>query len=585
MKINIWLGTAFLLIGLGNLQAEEPVRLAELLETMISGPSLANDGGSTFENAKPHVAGPHEAVLAQWEQICLRATAPGNEAQKKEVVRQMKEALASDAVPVWLKVWLVKQFQWIGEDSDVSALAVFLTHTEYTLRDEAIRVLSKIPGTRGKEVLTAALAQAHDTDRQMIQSALKQQTQDISTAMESEWPQCLPYATSEAVSEYMRDYATFSVAKKLRTLASLTVLGDRKYLPVVREAIRAEGADAEALKRAGILALEKLGTAEDLPTLLEYAATDRNLVFRILCVLEADGLDAALLKTLRETTDTQSFTLLAEILAGRYSSELFPVLLTRMQEPKCENRAAIFQAACSVATSENIGDLLDILLLFPAGGEREGAEKSLMLLSDGNSQWVRAKITSENLPEYLPLLGRIGDDAAWQVIEENLTSSANREVAIHALCNLPNAKQNQQMLQVVDGADFHESQKISALRAYIRVVSLPDDQIGISASAADKLAMLRIAMSKATRVEEKKLILSRLSAIRDIASVRFAMEFVDDPQLEQDVYRAVVDLAHHNNLRRPNVEYFTSLLNRVIEKCTDSHLVERAKKYHPNLPH
>lgn len=581
MKINGWILIAMLFFGTGFLGAEEPVRLADLLETMITGPSLANDGGSTFENPKWHVAGPHEAVLAQWQQICSEATAPGRETMKKDVAKQMKEALVRDEVPVWLKVWLVKQFQWIGEESDLDVLAIFLTNAEYTLRDEAIRTISQISGSRGKEVLTAALSQANDADKQMIQNALKQQTQDISVALESQWPQVLPYSTPEAVADYMRDYATFSVAKKLQTLASLTVLGDRKYLPVVRESLCAEGPDAEALKRAGILALEKLGTSEDIPALLEYATTDRGLVIRIASVTETEGWDEALLKELQETTDSQRFAMVAEILANRYSTELFPVLLVRMKDPTCKNRLMLFQAACSVATVEKIGDLLPVLLLFPLGGERDEAEKQIMRLSAGDSQWVRAKITRENLQEYLPLLGRIGDAAAWQVIEENLAKPENREMAIRALCNLPDAKQCEKMLQVVEGADFSEAQKIAALRAYIRVVSLPDDQIGIRASVTDKLTMLRSAMSKATRVEEKKLVLSRLNAIRDVASVQFAMEFVDEPPLEQDVYRAVVDLAHHNNIRRPHAEYFTSVLDRVIEKCTDAGLVERAKKYRP----
>ena len=62
------------------------------------------------------------------------------------------------------------------------------------------------------------------------------------------------------------------------------------------------------------------------------------------------------------------------------------------------------------------------------------------------------------------------------------------------------------------------------LRAFIRVISLPDEKIGIQMTRDEKLEQLKEAYSLAQRPDEKKLILSRLAANRNVNSLKFAME-------------------------------------------------------------
>ncbi|MDO4628180.1 MAG: HEAT repeat domain-containing protein [Planctomycetia bacterium] len=564
----------FLCVTTVNAQNNDP-KLADYLDAMVNGPAQANDNGSTFESARAHRPGPHEDAYKAWQLICHQMSAPG--ADSASIKAQMKDVLATDGVPADVKVWMIKQFQWIGNEADIPTLAPFLTSQEYTLRDEAIRTISTIPGQKAVDVLKNAAEKADDADKQRIQSALAQRTQDISCAVETEFPQALPYVSDAEVEKYLKDYASFSVEKKILTLASLTVRGDRKYAQYAIEAISAEGEDADALRREGILALEKLGSTKDIPLLLgDCLQFDRGLAIRVAGLIEADGFDAELLKY-TGSEDNNVFSAVMEILANRRVDVMAPIM-ARMSQEKCADRGRLMDFASVIATKEDIPALVDTLGLFAPGRERDDAERRIVAVCGGDSAPVLTK--ERDLNVILPLLGRIGDERAWQIIDENLKKAEYRDMALRGLSNLPNAKQAEKMLAIVDAtAGYTDEQKIAALRAYIRVVSLPNDKIGIRAGDREKLAMLKEAFSRATRIDEKKLVLSRLNAIRTVDSAKFAQSFFNDPELVQDAYRAFIDLAHHDNLRRPNADFFRPGLDIVIEKCTDQGLVTRAKKY------
>ncbi len=556
-----------------NAQNNDP-KLADYLDAMVNGPAQANDNGSTFESARAHRPGPHEDAYKAWQLICHQMSAPG--ADSASIKAQMKDVLATNGVPTDVKVWMIKQFQWIGNEADIPALAPFLTSQEYTLRDEAIRTISMIPGQKAVDTLKKAAENADDADKQRIQSALAQRTQDISCAVETEFPQALPYVSDAEVEKYLKDYASFSIEKKILTLASLTTRGDRKYLPLALEAIRAEGEDADALRREGILALEKLATANEVPVLLENLRFDRGLVIKVASVVEVDGFDAALLDAMGNV-DEETFGSVVEILANRRVDVLKPVI-ERMMAEKCLQRVRMMEVASRLATADEVPALVDALGLFALGRDRDNAEKCITAVCAGDSAPVLTK--ERDLNVILPLLGRIGDERAWQIIDENLKKAEYRDMALRGLSNLPNAKQADKMLAIVDAPEgYTDEQKIAALRAYIRVVSLPHKQIGIKVGDREKLAMLKGAFERSTRIDEKKLILSRLNALRTVDSAKFAQSFFDDPELVMDAYRAFLDLAHHDNLRRPNADFFRLGLDIVIEKCTDEGLVIRAKKY------
>lgn len=154
-----------------------------------------------------------------------------------------------------------------------------------------------------------------------------------------------------------------------------------------------------------------------------------------------------------------------------------------------------------------------------------------------------------------------------------------RNASIRALSVWPNAKFADRMFAVATDGSYSEEQKTAALRSFIRVISLPDDKIGISISKDGKLAKLQEAFKIAVRVDEKRLILSRLAANRTVKSLQFAVECAADPELAQAAYYAIADHAHDNVLRQQNMDVFGPAMDLVIQKSTDKNLVERVTRY------
>ena len=118
-----------------------------------------------------------------------------------------------------------------------------------------------------------------------------------------------------------------------------------------------------------------------------------------------------------------------------------------------------------------------------------------------------------------------------------------------------------------------------ALRAYVRVMSLPDDQIGIEISLADKLVNLQKAMTLATRLEEKRFVIERLAAVRDVATLKYVMTFLSDADLADVARKTIVELAHHDFLRKQDPELFKKALDTVLETSEDQGLKDRARGY------
>src|SRR5690606_34348604 len=166
----------------------------------------------------------------------------------------------------------------------------------------------------------------------------------------------------------------------------------------------------------------------------------------------------------------------------------------------------------------------------------------------------------------LPLLGRIGGEEAKQTILAILNSDDEdpslRDAAVRALANWPDAS-------VAD--DLHELAQHSkvpryrqqALRAFVRVVSLPD-----AMPDDQKLAKLKQAIDMAERHAERRLALDRMASVRTVESLRTLVPYLDNPELSGSAARSIAELARHQHLRNPHKGEFIAALERVIAAST-----------------
>lgn len=513
-----------------------------------------------------------DVFKARDEIRALMNEAFGDAAKTAELKAFFVDALQKDIRPT-TRVWILEQLAGIGTCSEVPAIAAQLDSKDRTVVDAAAAALALMKCPKALEALESK------KDLPACQAALAQKKEPIPAWMpvEAQLPLGLSNAADSVVDQWMANYAQLDEMTKAQTIAALAARKAVKYRGVVIEALNSE---SEILKKAAFLALEKLAAKEDVDILLAKAAEDRALVIRLCGFIVADGFDEALKARLVKAENVEEALLLATILTDR-AVDIRAEIFAKTTAPECANRLVLLQQIAKITTPADVEPLVASTLRFPLGGERDAAENIIAACCAGDAAPIIALKGKFALTDLFSIIGRTGGDAAMAEVNAGLTSSdaAVKNAAIRALSVWPNAKFADKMFAVATDGAYSDDQKVAALRSFIRVISLPDDKIGIGISKDGKLEKLQEAFKVAVRADEKRLILSRLAANRTAKSLKFAVECAADPELAEAAYAAIADHAHDNVLRQSNMDVFGPAMDLVIEKSTNQGLVDRVKKY------
>ena len=523
-------------------------------------------------------AATQQKAQKEWQDLCMEAGAPGNTALLDDVNKQAVEQLGKD-IPVAVKVLLLREIAWTGDASVVPTVATLLNDPEERVREEAVMALAVITAPESADALKKALAEATDaSDKKRIEDALASKNISLTVVVEKKMPMALEDSSDEAAQEYLAGFAQLGNDEKRLALVALTARNDKKYRQYALDAVQS---DDNALKRAGLLALEKLGTSEDVPLLLDALDFDGDLIISVVSHIADDQLNDFLLKAIRNEQSGKRFEALGRILANRHVATVCDILLAEAKKENCPNRLGYLQIAADVATKANVGEMVEIMLLIPVGGDRDNAEKVIAGVCKGDAEPVLVGRGNSVSHALFSLLGRIGGGKPREIIFAGLKSNdtAVRNAARTGLCNWPDATVANELLAFVRDTNLPTTLRNSALRSYARVISLPDDKIGITISATGKLNGLKEAMKLATAANDKKLIIDRASAIRIPESVTFAMQYIDDPALAQNVCKTVTELGRNVDLRRQSKDVLKPALEKVLEVSTDNNLKDNARRY------
>jgi len=518
--------------------------------------------------------GDREAAHIGWRKYCLYAGAPDKAALKAVVNELMIEQLDKD-IPVVTKVWLLHNLAWTAGPKEVPAIVKMLNDPQVKIVDEAVRTLAAIPGPEAEAALKGV--SQNDPIRRIATALMNREPVAVAFPLEQTMPLAIPYVSDAEVDKWMEGYASLSNLDKASTVANLAVRRAKKYYPQIFDALKS---DDETLKRSAILALIQVGTKEQIPFLLkEGIAFDRGVTMRAFSNIVADGFDETLLENLKKESDPGQIALLTEILCNRYYTRALPVIFTIAKKNDCPNRFDLLRSVGRMAGKSNVGDIVDVALLLTDRRQRDDAENIIARICARDVAPVVAKMTDANAAELLTLLGRIGGPDAIATVEKYLgsTNAQTRDAAVRAISNWPNAEAAEKMMEIAKNTAESGPNRIGALRGYIRVMTLPNDQLGINISDNARLDILKGIMNDSTtRREEKLLILDRLPTIRTIECARFLLEYLDDPVFQTSAAQSVVELAHHNDLRRRDRAFFNDALDKVIALAKEKDLKTRA---------
>ena len=549
-----------LLLVCGYVTAQE-VKLSDLIDDMASTDTVAQ-----------------QKAQQAWQDLCMEAGAPGNEALLDEVNRQAVEQLGKD-IPVAVKALLLREIAWTGNESVVPVLAVLLSDPDVRVRDGAISALVAITAPEAADALKKALTEETDAaNKKRLEDALASKNITLTVVVETPMPMALADASDERAQEYLAGFDQLSNDVKCLALAALTTRNDKKYRQYALDAVTS---DNDQLKRAGLLALEKLGTTDDIPLLFDLLAYDGDLVVQVASRIVDEKFDDALLKALLAEKDSKRFESLGRILAERHVNAVCGILLTEAKKDDCPNRLGYLQVAAGVATKDNVREMVNVMGRITNARDRDRAETIIAGICKGDASPIIGSGANVS-PALFSLLGRIGGSDVRTIILQGLRSDdvAVRTAAFNGLCNWPNATVANELLAYARTTNMSATMRTRALRAYVRVISLPDDKIGLSNfPATKKLDGLKEAMKLATALPEKQLIIDRTSAIRIPESVAFAMQYINDTALAQNVCRTVAELARNTDLRRDHSDVLIPAMKKVLEVSTDDNLKASLQRF------
>ncbi|NUQ64236.1 MAG: HEAT repeat domain-containing protein [Pirellulales bacterium] len=390
-----------------------------------------------------------------------------------------------------------------------------------------------------------------------------------------------------ATKTFAAAFAQLPPQGKVLLVAGLAAGGDKAAGPVAVEAARS---DLPEIRLAGLQALAKLGDATAVPLLIAAMAAGGDAAGTARESLQAvygPGVDEAIATSMK-TADGGLRAALIDVLDARRATAAVPTLLELAVGEDAGIRSRAVRTLGNVGQPDCIPSLVALLLKSAKGSQRDDLERAIMLVAgripDPQRQATPvldflAKTSDAEKCVLLPAAGRIGGQEALSAVEAALKSGNAdiRDAAVRALCNWPDATVADELMKLVDQSGVEE-QRIWALRAYIRVISLPGER-----PAQETLAKFQKAMEKAWRQDERKLVLSRVSSARCLDALRWTLPYLDNPDLNREASLAIVELAHHRELMTPNFEAFRAALEKVAKSCKDQGIVDRAKRYTQGL--
>ncbi|MGA2067416.1 MAG: HEAT repeat domain-containing protein [Thermoguttaceae bacterium] len=420
----------------------------------------------------------------------------------------------------------------------------------------------------GEEVVQTVIGLVSDQDKDLRAVGLQQVRDDAKGAA--------------ATRQFAGLLPRLSPDGQAALLGALADRGDKAARPAV---LRMLASREEAVRLAAIRAMGPLGEASDVPLLVPSlaAAAEKAAARESLRRMPGLAVGAAILAELK-SSPPGTRTELIQVLAARLALDCVAGILPAAMDADARVRQAAMAALGQLAGPEHIPAMLQGVLRAEAGPEREAAEKAVMFVSNRIADPLKradpllaawAKLDTDQQEALLPTLGRVGGPATLQIVEAAIADSQPKrhEAGLCALWNWPDASVARRLLWLAQspGSPAH---RLAALRALIRVAPLRDQR-----SDAQRLDLLKKAMTLATRDEERNRVLDRCKAVRTIESLRFVAPSMEQPALAQQACLTVVELAHHRELREPNKAEFDRALDAVLRISRDEDVLDRAQRY------
>lgn len=412
-----------------------------------------------------------------------------------------------------------------GEPKRATAiyLKLYAVPDNVPLRAAALTGLAKADRARTKDLIVPALS-ANDARLQeaAITAAQEVYGKDVSRVLTALMPSLKPGA-------------------KVLVLRVLDVSAEK-------EIIAAAGDSDEMVRLAALDRLGQIGTAASIPVLFQAATASSGSTQKAAVAALARNPDpaaGAAIAKLAARGESKSRAVAIKALAQRNDQGVSPALLAYAGESDPDVSAAACAALAKLGTDKELDGLIGLVL----AGKVPGAAAALQAVATRahDKSTAARKIIAltqtappEQLAPLFEILALLGGKEALTAVSISAGSS-NEEVkdaAVRALANWPDFPATQALLVVASDPNAKRVYNVLAIQAIARLVKSSEQE-----PAAARLKVALAAMNKATRDEEKKLLLSALASIPDSKAGEELKPFLSVPNYQKEAGLAAVSLA------------------------------------------
>jgi HEAT repeat protein/type 1 glutamine amidotransferase len=348
------------------------------------------------------------------------------------------------------------------------------------------------------------------------------------------------------------------------------MITNRAAVPVAR---KAAGTADPVLRVAALEALGRLGTAEDVPLLLERAAggePGQGAAARgSLLKLRDPAANDALLKAASAGAAPVRGAAVAA-LGGRGYAAAVPALLRLAADQDESVRAASRKALGQLATGKDLQPLVSLLTESATGPDREAAENALaQAIERGVEGGPASAALAQSLSgantaakcALLRLLARLPNGTSLQAMRAAQASRepSVQETAVRCLAEWPNAGAAPDLLTIArTGGDA--KLRALALRGFIRLAALPSAQ-----GPEQQVRQLGEALALGASADDTRAVLARLAEVNHRAALDLATQCLAKPEVELEAANTTVRLA--KKLQATDPEASAAAIQKVLDTC------------------
>jgi len=452
-----------------------------------------------------------------------------------------------------LNDWAIEQEKRQGQGRDV-----------FFIRAAALNGMAMCDGQRAAEVVTSAMRSENPKVCSIaVQAARNAPTKDAMLALSQMLAGLDPYFQRQV-------------------LGLIADRGDLSSVKIVKGILDSE---TESVRLEAIETLTRLGGDEAAEALLEIAIDGddaaRKAAYAGLSVMVGPRVED-IIKVRAASGDMNARVVAIGVLGERRIAGALESLLAYADDNNGRISAAAFKALPSVADSDDIPTLADLLAKTESGEARQNAVAALKsVLSKTTDKDTAAQVIIDKMEasgtetrlSMLSTLNALGGSVALKKVTDATKASdkALREAGVRTLSEWPDYEAAEILCGIASNTETTLTHHVLALRGTIRLIKESN-----SAPLDDRTALCFKAFELARRDEEKKQAISAMGSLPSEKVAGRLLELAKDDNLKAEAGLAAVELA--GNMLRTNRQAGRDLARKIREMNISDEINSRADR-------